>query len=139
MSWKNSKAGGNFIPAIKILKHLISKFDLNVISFYIECFLFTFPDSKFSGGPADYITSLLAHIVSYSSLNWRGIVLETPCQDRNIFAESEWDPVNWSSFYEAVIVWAKCAQLANQAEDREQAVKCWKLLLGDDFFPRQVS
>lgn len=37
------KTANNFVPAIKVLKHLRTRFGLDAVSFHIECLLFIFP------------------------------------------------------------------------------------------------
>ena len=139
LSWKNSEAYSNFIPAVKVLKHLNSKFGLNVTSFYIECLLFSIPHSIFNGGPADYIAATLNHIASISASDWYNSHLETPCSDRDIFTDLEWKSDEWKIFHKLVTIWAESATLANQSQDRDYAIEFWKLLLGEEFFPREVS
>src|SRR5262249_17683624 len=58
LSNKNAanRTQGNFIPMIKVLKHIRSLFGHEVVSFHIECLLYSLPDWVFWGGPADYIT-----------------------------------------------------------------------------------
>jgi Second Messenger Oligonucleotide or Dinucleotide Synthetase domain len=51
---KNKSAFGNFIPAIKVLKHMRSLIGLQAVSFHIECLLYRLPDNVFFGSPADY-------------------------------------------------------------------------------------
>lgn len=141
LSWKNgqSKTGNNFIPAIKVFKHLRTNYSLDAVSFYLECLLFSLPDDLFLGAPADYIPALLGHISSNSASTWYGRVLNTPCGDRDIFVEREWSKSSWVGFHETCGLWAKCARLANQARDKDEAIQLWQLLLGEDFFPRQVA
>lgn len=141
LSWKNgeSKTANNFIPVIKVFKHLRTRYSLDTVSFYLECLLFSLPDDLLLGGPADYIPALLGHISSNSASTWYGRVLNTPCGDRDIFVEGEWSKSSWETFHETCGLWAKCARLANQAQDRDDAIEYWQLLLGEDFFPSRVS
>ncbi len=140
LSWKNreEKTGNNFVPTIKVLKHLRTRFSLDAVSFHLECLLFSLPDHLFLGGPADYIPAVLKHILSTSAAAWYSRVLWTPCKDRDIFVPAEWEKRDWEEFYETAVVWAKAAHLANQARDRDEAVKYWQALLGDSF-PKYVS
>lgn len=137
LSHKNGtgKTNGNFIPAIKVLKHLRSKFRLDAVSFHIECLLFSFPDALFSGGPADYISAILNHIAATDATSWWYRRVMTPCGDRDIFTESEWGWMRWEAFHKAATVWAKAAALASIASDRAQAIELWQALLGKEFFP----
>lgn len=61
LSEKNAalRTQGNFIPTIKVLKHLRSKSTITAVSFYLECLLYAVPDHYFWGGPADYIQAVL--------------------------------------------------------------------------------
>jgi hypothetical protein len=141
LSWKNgySKTENNFIPAIKIFKHLRSHYSLKAVSFHVECLLFSFPDEVFLGGPADYLAALLSHIASSSASSWYQQVLHTPCKDRDIFTSSEWQRQEWEKFHEAATQWQRYARLANQAVDRDDAIDTWQALLGANFFPKSVS
>jgi hypothetical protein len=140
LTWKNQKdrIGGNFKPAIKVFKHLRSHYSLDAVSFHIECLLFSLPDSLFAGGPADYIPATLGYIASTPALTWYSKVVKTPCDDRDIFVESEWSKTSWEMFHKFVVVWAEAAQNASRALDRNTAIKFWRLLLGEEFFPKQV-
>lgn len=133
------KTANNFVPAIKVLKHLRTRFGLDSVSFHIECLLFSFPDDLFRGGPADYIPNVLGYITSSSASSWYGKVLRTPCRDRDIFVPSEWSRESWDVFHDHCTTWHKCALVASQAEDAEEAIRFWQLLLGEDFFPKRVS
>jgi len=141
LSYKNStqQTFGNFIPAIKVLKHLRSRIVLGDDSFHIECLLYSLPNSVFAGGPADWIASVLRHIVSIPALTWVQQGIKTPCGERLLFTASEWNLETWSKFREAVKVWEQAATLASTAPDEQIAIKAWQLILGDDFFPSKVS
>jgi len=130
---------GNFIPAIKVFKHLRSIFGLDMVSFHIECLLFSLPNWLFTGLAADYIPNILSYIASTSATDWYKKVVPTPCGERDIFTQSEWTVESWVKFHEFIVLWAYIANLANQASSRDEAIKYWKILLGDNFFPRQVS
>jgi hypothetical protein len=133
---KNKKTDGNFIPAIKVLKHLRSlrKFS-NISSFHLECLLYYIPDSVFLGSPAEYISSILSYINSISSQEWYDTNILTPCRDRYIFSDTEWSKNSWQAFYSAITQWAKISSLAFQANNKEAAVMRWRALLGN-YFPR---
>jgi hypothetical protein len=141
LSWKNqeSKTKTNFIPAIKVFKHLRTQFSLEAISFHLECLLFSLPDHLFLGGPADYIPALLGHISATPASSWYGQYLYTPCGERDIFVDAEWKKQDWEKFHEVATVWAKVARPANQAADKSDAIEYWRLLLGKESFPRTVS
>jgi hypothetical protein len=97
------------------------------------------PDYIFSGSPADYIMNVLGAIASIPAATWYGMQIKTPCGERDIFTFSEWGYASWKNFHENVITWSKIALLANQETDRNKAIEYWKVLLGHDFFPYQVS
>ncbi len=141
LSWKNqeSKTKANFVPAIKVFKHLRTQFSLDAISFHLECLLFSLPDHLFLGGPADYIPALLGHISATPASSWYGQYLYTPSGERDIFVDAEWKKQDWEKFHEVATVWTKVARLANQAADKDDAIEYWRILLGEDSFPRNVS
>ncbi len=142
LSLKNREenTGKNFVPMIKILKHLRARFSLAAVSLHLECLLFSLPNSLFFGGPAEYITAVLRHIASIPAASWYGRVVKTPCEDRDIFVPSEWDRAGWETFHTACETWALVASSASQSTDRrDTAVKYWQTLLGEDFFPKDVA
>jgi hypothetical protein len=141
LSYKNrdEATGGNFIPAIKVLKHLRSHYGLDAVSFHIECLLFSLPDAVFRGSRADSISQVLNHIAATSVNTWYGRILPAPCGDgRDIFTGAEWSQSSWEAFHRAVTVWARGARIATQALQRVQAVEAWQVVLGDTFFPRDA-
>jgi hypothetical protein len=140
LSWKNEliRTGNNFIPAIKVFKHLRTQYHLSAVSFHIECLLFSFPNALFLGGPADYIPALLGYLTASPAASWYDEVLNTPCGERDIFTSSEWQRSDWNRFHEVATVWEKAARAASQAVDREDAIRVWQSLLGSDFFPRHA-
>lgn len=138
---KNSPSftNGRFIPAIKAFKHLRSLVGLNAVSFHIECFLYSLPDSLYAGGPADYIPELLNGITSKTADEWYRGVCSTPCGDRDIFTGSEWKLEDWRKFHEMANVWSVIANPARSEVSRSKAIYYWQILLGADFFPAVVS
>src|SRR5437879_5957256 len=56
---------GNFIPEIKVLKHIRSLFGLKSVSFHIECLLYFLDDAHFVGGPADYLAAIFRKIAAH--------------------------------------------------------------------------
>ena len=138
LTLKNQSSSGNFIPSIKVLKHLRSLLGLQAVSFHIECLLFSLPDYIFFGSPA-YVTNVLSAIASIPSATWYGMPIKTPCGEREIFTVSEWDHASWGNFHKNVVTWSTIALLANQETNRNKAIEYWQLLLGSDFFPYQVS
>jgi hypothetical protein len=137
LSLKNNadRTAGNFIPMIKVLKHLRSKSQLDAVSFHIECLLHSFPDWVFTGGPATYIRDVLNHLASRTAVDWYNAGLMTPCGDRNIFTDAEWRWDRWKLFHQFVSIWAQFAQLAGEATTQELAISTWQKLLDDSFFP----
>lgn len=137
LTWKNdeAKTGGNFIPAVKALKHIRTRFNLDVVSFHLECFLFSFADTIFAGSPADYLARLFAQVASMSAEAWYAQILLTPCKDRDIFTAEEWRNESWVKFHELSVQIANALRSAITTNDREAAVKAWQLVLGDEAFP----
>lgn len=138
LTTKNKNTGGNFIPAIKVFKHLRSRAGLDIASFHIECFLHVLPDDLFAGSPAEYIPRLLQRIASTDGNAWWQQNYLTPCGDRIFFNNTEWDMNSWLSFYQRVIGWSGTAQLALAQSDPIQSRILWRVLL-DDMFPINVT
>jgi hypothetical protein len=140
LTWKNSddKTAGNFIPAIKVLKHLRSIFGIDAVSFHIECLLFRLPDEVFRGAPADYIPAVLASMTSATPDAMYLAGCTTPCGDRNVFTQGEWDVTKWFLFHEMATKWAAAAQAASRSGDRHFAISMWRTLLGADYFPEYL-
>jgi hypothetical protein len=130
---------GNFIPAIKVFKHLRSRHRIDAVSFHLECLLFNLPNTLYAGGPADYIPALLGCVASASAANWYSQRVMTPCGERDIFVGTEWTLASWTAFHQAVVGWAQLAAAARDTPDRTLAVSCWQALLGDAYFPSSVS
>jgi hypothetical protein len=136
---RNERTQGNFIPAVKVFKHLRSKLSPASVSFHIECLLHALDDSLFWGGPADYLEALFTLLSSNRAEDWYALPCMTPCGDRDVFTPSEWSLENWSQFHKVMDLGAKAASLANQQRDKSEAIKIWQILLGPDFFPATVS
>jgi hypothetical protein len=135
---KVDRTGGNFIPAIKILKHLRSLKALDAVSFHIECLLYRLDDSLFLGQPCDYIPAILNHLAAYTAEAWYGVVIKTPCEDRDIFVAAEWAQTKWSVFHKWIIYWSKVATIARDANFKGTAISHWRTLLGEDYYPESV-
>jgi hypothetical protein len=135
----SSRTQGNFIPMIKVLKHIRSLFNRHDCSFHIECLLYSLSDEVFCGAPADYITSVLEAIAAKSSPDWYGTRCMTPCGDRDIFTPSEWAPADWIGFHELISKCAKVARAATATGSYADAITAWQAVLGDVFFPATVS
>ncbi len=136
---KNKNTGGQFIPAIKVLKHLRSRYKLHAASFHIECLLYRLPDRVFRGSPPDYIGAILSHLSAHSAEWWYRQRLITPCGDRAIFTKIEWRWADWDAFYSRMSLCARRAAVAIEEPDRAEAIADWRRILGDDFFPLQVG
>lgn len=141
LSMKNAvgQTEGNFIPMIKLLKHLRSKNNLHAVSFHIECLLHALPDWPFKGSAPTYIRDVLNFLASRSALDWYQAGLMTPCSDRNIFTPAEWSFERWSIFHQFVSIWARFARLAGEAVSQRSAISIWQELLGADIFPANVT
>jgi len=141
LTWKNSaeKTGSNFIPMIKVLKHLRSVFAVDAVSFHLESLLFNAPDEVFRGAPVDYIPSVLSAITAASAeAAWIAGCM-TPCRDRDVLSEPEWGLSRWRIFHELAKKWTMVAQRAAGASSRADAIALWRLLLGDAYFPETVT
>ena len=141
LSIKNSAARtqGNFIPAIKVLKHIRSLFGLSAVSFHIECLLYSLADSVFLGGPADYLPSVFRSIAAHKPEEWYRSRCMTPCGDRDIFTAPEWGTQDWWKFHEIVSQCSAIAQGAVAATTQTQAIQAWQAILGANLFPATVS
>ena len=137
LTWKNAPehAQGNFIPAVKIFKHIRSRFHLETVSFHVECFLFRLPDNLFVGSPADYLSRLFNHIAAATADNWYASAVRTPCSERDIFTATEWGIESWRKFHEIITLISGVTSGAVNTSDRAQAVKAWQMVLGDEYFP----
>ncbi len=80
----DNRTRGNFIPAIKVLKHIRSLFGLKSVSFHIECLLYFLDDAHHLGGPADYLAAIFRKIAAHKPADWYGTKCMTPCGDRDI-------------------------------------------------------
>jgi hypothetical protein len=141
LTWKNAavKTHSNFIPMIKILKHLRSLFGLEAVSFHLECLLFSLPDEVFPGSAADYIPAVLSAITAMTAEARWIAGCRTPCGDRDVLSEPEWGFNRWRAFHELTKKWTLVAQEARDASNRSDAIALWRLLLGDAYFPETVA
>jgi hypothetical protein len=130
---------GNFIPAIKVFKHLRTLHNVEAVSFHIECLLYSIANQMFYGPPADYIPQLLGAIASKTALEWYLQPLMTPCGERSIFSGDEWTWASWQRYHEAVKSWYSLAWLANREGNEDNAITLWKALLGGGYFPQLVG
>lgn len=146
LSEKNAqpRTGGNFIPSIKVLKHLRTHHGLDVVSFHLECLLYSLQDHLFRGSPAASIAAILHAIAGTSAEGWyyrgRGMrsAIMTPCGERSLFSKTEWTWERWKTFHEWALFLDSLAQAACRAPDKAVAIQTWQLLLGEDFFSTEV-
>ncbi len=131
LTWKNGAehAGGNFVPAVKVFKHLRSRFGAKAVSFHLECLLFSLPDGLYQGGPADYLPALLEGIAARSAAEWYRQVLRTPCGDRDIFVPTEWALEDWTKFHGLVTQFATIARTASLERDWDRGLRMWQSIL----------
>ena len=141
LSQKNAKekTSGNFIPAIKILKHIRSRYGINAASFHLECLLYSLPDSTFTGGAADYVARVIHRIAETSPSDWYKRRVLTPCGDRDIFTKAEWDSASWVAFHTLLTKIDRVTQGAITIPSESRAIECWQTVLGGDFFPAKVA
>ncbi len=145
LSEKNTqeRTNGNFIAAIKVLKHLRSYYGLDTVSFHLECLLYSLPDDLFRGNPAAYIATILHALADisaercYSRRGMRRSIM-TPCGERRLFSQAEWSWESWKAFHNWIMYFDSLAQAACRAPDQARAIQTWQLLLGKDFFPSEV-
>lgn len=130
---------GNFVSMTKILKHLRSQSGIDVTSFHIESLLYSLPDELFVGAPASYVTAVLDCIASFPAAIWAMQRIKTPCRDKFLFGSSEWNTQSWERFHKAVGAWALDAREASESPDREQAIRAWQAILGNEYFPADVG
>lgn len=133
---RKGRTDGNFIRAIKIFKHLRSRFQLTVYSNHIEQFLFTVPDEFFRGKPNIFIMKLFNYIASLPTSYYdEGLII--PYNKQNLFVPYQWNKENWDVFYKTAWKWYEYAFLANHVQDREEAIEAWQNLFGRAFFQRK--
>lgn len=135
LSEKNKRTDGNFIPMIKVMKHLRDQFNLDAVSFHIECLMYAIGDSAYNGGPADYIPKTLRGIASVTAEEIFSRAIMTPCRERLLFSPEEWSLESWKVFHNAVCVWSDTADAFDRMDTQANAVKLWRILLGDEFYP----
>src|SRR5439155_14890834 len=124
---------GNFIPMIKVLKHLRSSFSSDAVSFHLECSLYNVPDNFFTSGPADYIPAVLTHMANTPAETCYSRVCRTPCGERDIFTADEWNAQDWTRFHKLIVLWAESARLARDLANKTAAIAMWQALLGNNF------
>lgn len=132
---KNKLTEGNFIPCVKVLKHIRSRFRFDAVSFHIECLLYQLNNNLFHGSPADSINNVLTAIASFPAQAWWEQTITTPCGDRRLFSASEWGWESWSMFHGLISKGQTWTSDAIRTGDRAHAIACWRTVLGDDYFP----
>ena len=134
-----SRTAGNFIPSVKVFKHLRTLHDIDAVSFHLECLLYGLPDRLFRGSPATYIPALLRTLASSSAEDWYARTLSPPCGERRLFSRDEWDWPHWQTFHNHIVYFNRLAQAAQCAPSRLLAIQAWQLLLGEGYFPKNAS
>lgn len=132
---KNARTGGRFIPCIKVLKHIRSRFGHDAASFHIECLLNSLHDASFHGSPADYIAGATSVINSHTAATWWGWPITTPCGDRTMFNDCEWNWDSWAQFHKLIAAAQSWVAEAVLTGNRARAIECWQQVLGADYFP----
>lgn len=137
---KNSDTNGNLIPIIKALKHL--RFidnhlaDEDAVSFRLECLLYALKNSIYNGSMCECIEMVLQSIAGFMPAKAQESRLTSPCRDKKLFHQEEWDISAYTRFHNVVVRWYEIAQNANREHDKEKAISLWKDLLGENYFPR---
>jgi hypothetical protein len=139
LTLKNSRTGRSFKPMIKVMKHLRSYHNQEAVSFHLECLLYQVPDSYFQGNPSSYIPLVLYYIASRSAKDWYNSGVLTPCRERNLFSETEWNWSSWKRFHGFITKASKIATKAYETQNRARAIEAWQTLLGSEYFPKKVS
>jgi len=136
LSAKNAVTNGNFIPAIKVFKHIRSLARLkDVASFHIESFLYALPDDWFAGAPADYIAGLITKIGNTSALSWYTSGYNTPCGEHALFSAEECSWASWDALHTAVVGRVPVAALAASETDETRSAIYWQAVLDARYFP----
>jgi hypothetical protein len=141
ISKKNADANGNFVPLIKVIKHLISLESSlipgDALSFHIECLLYALKDSIYQCSICDGITNVLNALAGFTPDKATRFGIKTPCKDKLLFGASEWKVGSYQRFHDHVKRWHELAEQANRETDKDKAITVWKELLGDKYFPRE--
>ena len=140
---KNRTSSGIFIPCVKVFKHILSQQNNfskdDVVSFHIECFLHALKSSVFTGGPAEYIESVLGAVTGFTPQKAASSGVRLPTRDRLLFSDQEWAISRYERFHEESRKWLAMCGRANRAATEDEAVQWWQFLLGKSFFPAEVS
>lgn len=133
---------GNFIPTIKVIKHLNARYGLGAASFHIECLLYAVPSELYWAPTGQRLQLVLQWIADLPQNVWYTKQLMAPCADRNIFAlnsSQHWTLENWLAFQSACADWANRALLALSSARRQDAIARWQDLFGCDYFPTTAA
>lgn len=140
---KNKRVNGLLKPMIKVFKHLrdtsCGSSAGDAISFHIECLLYCIPDILFTSSVADTIEAVLTCVANFSSAQATISGIRSPCREKMLFSDAEWQITSYDRFNKLVQQWSNKARAANGTYDDDVAINLWKQLLGDDYFPREVS
>jgi len=138
---KNKSTEGNFVPIIKLFKHLrsinskLTRYD--AVSYHIECLLYSLKDSIYSGSISQHIESVLHSLSGFTPEKAQKSNIKSPCGDIKLFNHDEWNLQSFSRFYHELKEWNRIVSDANKQDDRDSAIDKWKELLGNDYFPRE--
>lgn len=140
---KNKRVNGLLKPMIKVFKHLRDvspgSNEQDAVSFHIECLLYCVPDSLFTSSVADTIEKVLTCVANFSSVQAINSGITSPCGEKALFSNTEWQITSYDRFNKLVTQWSNKAKAANGTYNSDAAINLWKQLLGDDYFPREVS
>ncbi|NVL89541.1 MAG: nucleotidyltransferase [Desulfobacterales bacterium] len=137
---KNASTSGLFVPMIKVFKHLrfveSTVSENEAVSFHIECLLYILKNSIYSGAPCECIEAVLKAVAGFTPDKAEHSGIRSPCRDKKLFDPNEWTITSYREFNQAAAKWYGIAAYANDQNDKEEAIRAWKELLGDSYFPR---
>jgi hypothetical protein len=143
ISQKNAAADGNFIPVIKVIKHLkaleSSLKPGDAVSFHIECLLYALKDSIYRHSIGDSIAKALIALTGFTPDKAGNSGINTPCGDKRLFGPGQWTINSYKQFHDAIKQWSQLAEKANSETDKDKAITYWKDLLGQNYFPAEVQ
>lgn len=132
---KNKRTHGNFIPTIKVMKHIRSNFSNPAVSFHIESLLYAVDDRQFVGSRANVIANVIAIIAGVDPTACQGLGIKTPCGDRDLFSATEWTDAAWRTFHTLISALSPRVIEAVSTKSRPRAVALWQGILGTGYFP----
>lgn len=140
---KNSATDGSFIPLVKVLKHVRSIDELladgDAVSFHLECLLHAIRDYVYSGNILETIERVLGAIAGFGPDEAEGSGVLTPCRDKRLFSQTEWEIVAYDRFHQCALRWHRLAREANASSNEDRAIDAWQELFGESYFPRNVT